>query len=128
MRFKPLLFVGLGLVSCSLLTNVAQAAPITGMANIAGNVGVTFTSINFNPSFVNTTGAMETGSFAGLTGGTIMTLTGGPVTGATNVPNFAMFTTGVATPVVFNLTNISAARGTSTGAGGTNPAPWVAQP
>jgi hypothetical protein len=112
MRFKPSLVLGLGFVSCSLLTNVAQAAPITGMANIAGNVSVTFTSINFNPSFVNTVGAMETGSFSGLTGGTIMSLTGGPATGATNIPNFAMFTTGVATPVVFNLTNIAAGVGT----------------
>ncbi|MFL6447231.1 MAG: PEP-CTERM sorting domain-containing protein [Bryobacteraceae bacterium] len=117
MRFKPSLVLGLGLVSCSLLTNVAQAAPITGMANIAGNVSVTFTSINFNPSFVNTAGAMETGAFAGLTGGTIMSLTGGPATGATNVPNFAMFTTGVATPVVFDLTFISPGSGTLAGCG-----------
>jgi hypothetical protein len=117
MRFKPSLVLGLGLVSCSLLTNVAQAAPITGMANIAGNVSVTFTSINFNPSFVSTAGAMETGSFSGLTGGTIMSLTGGPATGATNIPNFAMFTTGVATPVVFNLTNIAAGVGTLAGCG-----------
>jgi len=121
MRFKRSLVLSLGLVSCSLLTNVAQAAPITGMANIAGNVSVTFDSISFNPSFVNTTGAMETGSFAGLTGGTIMSLTGGPVTGATNVPNFTMFTTGVATPVVFNLTNISAGSGTVAGCGSSTP-------
>jgi len=112
MRLKPLLVLGLGLVSCSLLTNVAQAAPITGMANIAGNVSVTFTSINFNPSFTSTTGAMETGAFSGLTGGTIMSLTGGPVTGAANVPGFAMFTTGVAAPVIFDLTNISPGVGT----------------
>jgi hypothetical protein len=115
MRFKPSLIVGLGLVSCSLLTNVAQAAPITGQANIAGNVAVTFTSINFNPTFVNTTGAMETGSFSGLTSGTIMSLTGGPVTGAANIPNFAMFTTGVATPVIFDLTFISPGTGTVAG-------------
>jgi len=96
---------------------VAQAAPITGMANIAGNVTVTSTSINFNPSFVNTTGAMETGSFSGLMGGSIMSLTGGPVTGATNIPGFAMFTTGVATPVVFDLTTISPGVGTVAGCG-----------
>jgi hypothetical protein len=115
MRFKPSLVLSLGLVSCSLLTNVAQAAPITGEANIAGNVTVTFTSINFNPSFVNTTGAMETGSFTGLTGGSIMSLTGGPVTGPTNVPGFATFTTGVATPVVFDLTMVSPGSGTLAG-------------
>ncbi len=115
MRFKPSLVLGLGLVSCSLLTNVAQAAPITGEANIAGNVTVTLTSINFNPSFVNTTGAMETGAFSGLTGGTIMSLTGGPGTGAVSMPGFAMFTTGVATPVVFDLTNIAPGVGTLAG-------------
>ena len=54
MRFKPSLVLSLGLLSCSLLTNVAQAAPITGEANIAGNVTVTNTNINFNPTFVNT--------------------------------------------------------------------------
>jgi len=96
---------------------VARATPITGQANIAGNVTVTLTSINFNPSFVNTTGAMETGAFAGLTGGTIMSLTGGPVTGATNVPGFTTFTTGVATPVVFDLTMISPGSGTLAGCG-----------
>lgn len=117
MRFKSSLVLGLGLVSCSLLTSVAQAAPITGMANIAGNVSVTSTTINFAPTFVNTTGAMETGSFAGLTGGTIMSLTGGPVTGATNMPGFATFTTGVATPVVFDLTFISPGSGTVAGCG-----------
>jgi hypothetical protein len=117
MRFKPSLLLSLGLVSCSLLTNVAQAAPITGEANIAGNVTVTFNSINFNPSFVNTAGATESGAFAGLTGGTIMSLTGGPATGATNVPGFATFTTGVATPVVFDLTNISPGAGTLAGCG-----------
>jgi hypothetical protein len=94
---------------------VAQAAPITGEANIAGNVSVSLTSISFNPSFVNTTGAMETGSFAGLTGGTIMSLTGAPTSGAANVPNFAMFTAGVASPVVFDLTNISPGAGTLAG-------------
>ncbi|MFL6416966.1 MAG: hypothetical protein ACJ74Y_14985, partial [Bryobacteraceae bacterium] len=117
MRFKPSLVLSLGLLSCSLLTNMAQAAPITGQANIAGNVSVTFNSINFNPSFTNTTGAMETGSFSGLTQGTIMSLTGGPATGATNVPNFTMFTTGVATPVIFDLTFISPGSGTLAGCG-----------
>ncbi len=115
MRFKPSLVLSLGLLSCSLLTNVAQAAPITGEANIAGNVTVTFTSINFNPSFVNTTGAMETGAFTGLTGGSIMSLTGGPVTGPTNVPGFATFTSGVAAPVVFDLTMVSPGSGTLAG-------------
>jgi PEP-CTERM motif len=116
MRFKPFLVLGLGFVSCSLLTNVAHAAPITGTANIAGNVSVTGTNINFNPSFVNTTGAMETGAFAGLTGGTIGSLMGSSA-GATNVPGFAQFTTGVAAPVTFDLTFISPGAGTVAGCG-----------
>lgn len=120
MRFKPSLVLGLGLVSCSLLTNVAQAAPITGMANIAGNVSVSLTSISFNPTFVNTNGAMETGSFAGLTGGTIVSLMGAPTSGAANVPDFAVFTTGVAAPVHFDLTNLSPGVGTLAGCGSAN--------
>lgn len=116
MRFKPSLILSLGLVSCSLLTNMAQAAPITGEANIAGNVTVTSTSINFSPTFV-TAGGTENGAFAGLTGGMIMSLTGGPVTGATNIPNFTMFTNGVAAPVVFDLTMISPGAGTLAGCG-----------
>jgi hypothetical protein len=114
MRFKPFLVLGLGFVSCSLLTNVALSAPITGQANIAGNVTVTGTNINFNPTFVNTVGATETGAFTGLTGGTIASLTGSSA-GAMNVPGFAMFTTGVATPVTFDLTFISPGAGTVAG-------------
>jgi hypothetical protein len=116
MRFKPSLVLSLGLLSCSLLTNVAQAAPITGEANIAGNVTVTNTNINFNPTFVNTTGANETGAFAGLTGGTILSLTGSTA-GAINVPNFALFTAGVATPVTFDLTFVAPGSGTQAGCG-----------
>jgi len=116
MRFKPFLVLGLGFVSCSLLTNVALSAPITGQANIAGNVTVTGTNINFNPTFVNTVGATETGAFTGLTGGTIASLTGSSA-GAMNVPGFAMFTTGVAAPVTFDLTSISAGVGTAAGCG-----------
>jgi hypothetical protein len=85
---------------------------VTGVANIAGSVTVTNTSVLFNPSFTNTTGAMETGSFAGLTGGTILPLTGGPVTGAVNVPAFVQFNLGVASPVTFDLTNIAPGIGT----------------
>ena len=64
-----------------LLSTTAHAAAVTGEANIAGNVSVDLHSINFNPTFTNTPGAMETGSFAGLTGGTILPLLGGPATG-----------------------------------------------
>ena len=114
MRLHSKLIVGLTLVSGSLLTNLAQAAPITGMANIAGNVTVTATTINFAPTFTNgVPGSTETGSFAGLTGGTIQSLTGGPVTGNVSVPGFAVFTTGVAAPVTFDLTFIAPGTGTA---------------
>jgi PEP-CTERM motif len=118
MRFKPFLVLGLGFVSCSLLTNVALSAPITGEANIAGNVTVTSTAINFNSSFTNTAGARETGAFAGLTGGTIGSLSASMPTGVPiNVPGFAQFTTGVASPVTFDLTLISPGAGTAAGCG-----------
>ena len=116
MRFKPFLVLGLGFVSCSLLTNVALSAPITGTANIAGNVAVTGNNIIFNSTFVNTAGASETGAFAGLTSGTIGSLMGSSA-GPTNVPGFATFTTGVATPVTFDLAFISPGAGTVAGCG-----------
>ncbi len=98
-----------------LLTGTAQATPVTGIANIAGNVNVSGTTIAFNPTFTSTGGAMETGSFSGLTGGTIGSLTNGPTTGTVFVPNFINFTTGVATPVSFDLTYIAPGVGTLSG-------------
>lgn len=97
------------------LSNSANAAPITGQANIAGNVTVSGAAVSFSPTFTNTTGAMETGAFAGLTGGTIQSLSGGPVTGNTSVPGFISFTTGVASPVTFDLTYIAPGVGTVAG-------------
>ncbi len=94
---------------------------MTGQANIAGNVSVDLTSIVFNPTFTNTPGALETGSFAGLTGGTIMSLTGGPATGTVNVPNFISFNAGVATPITFDLTYIAPGVGTQAGCGSSTP-------
>jgi hypothetical protein len=77
---------------------------------------VTNTNINFNPTFVNTSGANETGAFAGLTGGTIQSLMGSSA-GAVSVPGFAMFTTGVAAPVTFDLTFVAPGSGTLAGCG-----------
>jgi len=99
MKLKSTVFRNMLAVPALLLVNSLNATPVTGMANIAGNVSVNAISINFNPSFVSTTGAMETGDFAGLTGGTIQSLTGRPITGATSVPGFVRFTTGVPSPV-----------------------------
>lgn len=115
MRFKPSTFAGWLALPAFLLTSTAYATPVTGQANIAGNVTVTSNAINFAPTFTTTAGAMETGSFAGLTGGTIQSLTGGPVTGNTSVPSFVVFSTGVASPVTFDLTYIAPGVGTLAG-------------
>lgn len=112
MRFKPLTLAGLAALPAFFLTNMAYATPVTGIANIAGNVTVTSTTINFAPTFTTTSGAMETGSFAGLTGGTIQSLSGGPTTGNVSVPGFVNFTTGVAAPITFDLTYIAPGVGT----------------
>jgi hypothetical protein len=116
MKFQRSIFASLlAIPALLLMSGKAQATPITGQANIAGNVVVTATSIIFNPTFVSTSGAMETGSFAGLTSGTIQTLTGGPITGNTNVPAFITFNGGVASPVVLDLTFIAPGVGTAAG-------------
>ena len=109
MRLKRSFLTGLLMAPVFLLANVASAAPITGQANIAGNVDVSGTSITFQPTFTTTSGAAETGSFLGLTGGTIQSLTNGPATGTLAVPvtQFVSFTTGVAAPVYFDLTYIA---------------------
>lgn len=117
MKFHRFITAGLLALPLSLLTYSANAAAVTGVANIAGSVTVTSTSVNFTPTFTNTTGANETGSFAGLTGGTIQSLTGGPATGTVNVPNFAVFNQGVVSPVYFDLTYIAPGVGSVAGCG-----------
>jgi hypothetical protein len=112
MKIKSTLFGGLLAVSALL-----QATPVTGIANIAGNVTVQDGVIAFSPTFTATTGAMETGAFAGLTGGTIQPLTGGPLTGNLGSPvvGFVNFSGGVATPVLFDLTFIAPGVGSLAG-------------
>ena len=120
MKLKQSIFMSLPAMALALLVSPAQAAPITGQANIAGNVDVRQDAILFAPTFVNTAGAMETGAYAGLTGGTIQQLTGGspvPVTGDVNIPAFATFTSGLAAPVTFDLTYIAPGVGTLAGCG-----------
>ncbi len=121
MRLKRTLLSSLLVFPVLLITNSAKAAPVTGEANIAGNVTVFDGTIQFAPTFTNTAGATETGDFAGLTGGTIRSLTGGPTTGNVNVPNFATFTTGLATPVNFDLTYIAPGVGTQAGCASSAP-------
>ena len=113
MRLQRTIFASLLATASLVLTQSAVATPITGNSNIAGNVTVSGTSITFMPTFVATTGATETGAFAGLLGGTIQNLTGGPVTGSTFVPDFVSFTQGVATPVFFDLTYVAPGVGTA---------------
>ena len=121
MKLKQTIFTSLLAVPALLVVSSAQATPVTGEANIAGSVSVNLTTVNFNPTFTSTTGGMETGDFAGLTGGTIMSLSGGPATGPVNIPGFAHFTTGVATPVTFDLTFISPGVGTIAGCASSTP-------
>ena len=121
MKFKQSIFSSMVATAALLVVSSAHAAPIGGQANIAGNVSVSGTSINFAPTFTNTTGAVEDGDFAGLTGGTIKSLTGGPVTGNTFVSAFATFTTGVASPITFDLTFISPGVGTLAGCSSSAP-------
>lgn len=119
MIFRGLLVATL-LAPMTFMATSAQAAAVSGEANIAGNVSVSSTNILFNPQFVNTAGAAETGSFAGLTGGTIMSLTG-PVTGTVSVPNFINFNQGVASPITFDLTYIAPGVGSAAACGSSNP-------
>jgi hypothetical protein len=118
MRLKRTIWAGLLVIPVLLLTNSANATPVSGIANIAGNVTVQDGTIAFAPTFTNSgPGAMETGAFAGLTGGTIQSLTGGPTTGflPTPITNFITFSGGVATPVSFDLTYIAPGVGTLAG-------------
>jgi len=117
MRLKRTLLTSLLAIPALLITNSANATPVSGQANIAGNVTVQDGTIAFAPTFTNTAGAAETGDFAGLTGGTIQALTGGPKTGtlATPLVGFINFTTGLATPITFDLTYIAPGVGTQAG-------------
>lgn len=122
MRLKRTFLASLLATSALLFTNSAYATPVTGQANIAGNVTVSSSTITFAPTFTQgAPGSMETGDFAGLTGGTIQSLTGGPATGflATPVVGFVNFTTGLATPITFDLTYIAPGVGTAANCNGT---------
>ena len=107
-----LFLTGLGLTPALKATAI-----VASQANVGGNVTVQDGTIAFAPSVTSTTGATETGAFAGLSGGTIQTLTGGPLTGtlANPVTDFISFSTGVATPVSFDLTYVAPGVGTLAG-------------
>ena len=116
MRLKSFITAGLLALPLSFLSVSANAAAVTGVANIAGSATITSTSIDFNPVFTPTAGGNETGSFAGLTGGSIGSLTGGPATGTVSMPGFMTFNTAAA-PVIFDLTYIAPGVGTAAACG-----------
>jgi hypothetical protein len=101
-------------LGCFFAASPLSATAITGTANVAGNVVVTATSATFNAALTVPPGGMETGAFAGLTGGTYntTTLTG---VGAVSVAPFITFSGGLTTPVIFDLTTIMPGFGTVAG-------------
>jgi hypothetical protein len=107
-RFSPIC----GLLLASAFS--ADATPISGQANITGSLTLQDSRITFAPFFTPAAGAIQTGAFAGITGGTIQSLTAGPLTGFLSTPlrGFTNFTTGLATPVSFDLTYIAPGVGT----------------
>ena len=123
MKLNRHICAGLLLFPGLLLTSALQATSIVpSQAKIGGNVTVQDGTIAFASAITSTNGATETGAFAGLTGGTIQTLTGGPLTGtlATPVTNFISFSGGVATPVSFDLTYLAPGVGTVAGCSSSN--------
>ncbi len=95
MRLGKLSLMGLLTVGSLLSTGSAFAASVEGMANFAGVVTVTKDTIQFRQDIQPLNGAMNTGSFANLGGGTInYDLTGGPKYGAVDYKNFMTFQVG----------------------------------
>lgn len=115
MKFAQLKTFLAAAVASGLLTVAASATPVTGMANIIANVSVSGTSVVFSPTFTTTQGASETGDFAGLQGGSIQSLSGGPVTADTSIVKFVTFSDGLIAPVYFDLTYIAPGVGTLAG-------------
>jgi hypothetical protein len=97
-------------VGSALAVVPAFATSVTGTANFGGTATVNTGGIFFsagNPPVANTISpeSPNTGSFTGLSGGTIQDLTGPPVTGAHPVTDFMTFTTAAGT-VHFDLQTI----------------------
>ncbi len=106
-------------VGSALAVAPAFATSVTGEANFGGTANVTTGGIFFssgNPPVANTISPQSpnTGSFAGLTGGTIQDLTGPPVTGSHPITDFITFNTPSGN-VMFDLQNVMAGAGTVAG-------------
>lgn len=71
MRLGKLSLMGLLAAGSILSTGSAFADSVYGTANIAGSVTVSSDMISFDQDFVTVPGAINTGSFTGLTGGTV---------------------------------------------------------
>src|SRR6478609_3952716 len=112
---QGLSFLTLSVVSTLISVAPALATPLingstASITNVAGGgVTVNNSGLFFNLSGTNVTnpfavGGTNTGSFAGLTGGTIQNLAP-PVVGPTNMAGFATFNT-AAGLITFNLTDV----------------------
>ena len=119
---QGLSFLIISVVSALVSITPALATPLTNgstasIANVAaGGVTVNNSGLFFNLTGANVTnpfavGGTNTGSFAGLTGGTIENVSP-PIVGPTNIPGFATFNT-AAGLVTFNLTTIMPGVGTA---------------
>jgi hypothetical protein len=117
MKLSKLSLFGLPALGLMVLVAPMSGTTVTGTANIGGGVTVSLTQIIFLPTFNTPTPAapFQTGSYAGLTGGVYNdpTLTGPPFTGAISIPDFMTFTTGLATPITFDLQQILPGTGTA---------------
>lgn len=91
--------------------STASIQNVSGGGVTVNNSGLFFNTSGANVSNPFAPGGTNTGSFAGLTGGTIQNLTP-PVVGAVNIPGFATFNT-AAGLITFNLTNIMPGVGTA---------------
>jgi hypothetical protein len=112
---QGLSFFSLSVVSALISIAPALATPLidgstASIANISGGgVTVNNSGLFFNLTGTNTpnpfaVGGINTGSFAGLTGGTIQNVTP-PVVGPTSIPAFATFNT-AAGVITFDLTTV----------------------
>ena len=113
-KVPRLLLVAAGI---ALLSVTASATAITaGQASFGGTVDVTTGGVFFFnlPDTVPQTfdGGVGTGSYAGLTGGTIQNLLGPAVTGPISIVDFATFFTALGT-IHFDLKNILPGVGTA---------------
>ena len=115
------MFQALGVSAVLLVAFASSASAVTiisGSANVTGNVTFTPTTIQFfngaTPNIFGPNGS-STGSFAGLTGGTIqeLFLATEPVGTAIDVIDYATFLGGLVTPIDFDLTYIQPGTGTN---------------